>query len=153
MPGIGVVSFICDSEGCHPDSVKVLKIVKWPPCVSIAEARAFIEVCVYYRIWISGFAHIAVPIYYLFRDGVLFKWARCQQKTMDLLKEQLTTVPVLKSIDYHGGAGDIVLAVDASGHGWGAVLMQYAAGSKRKRHPIRYESGVWSPQEAAYDAG
>ena len=78
---------MCDLKGCHPDSVKILKIVEWPSCVSIAEAKVFIEVCVYYWIWISGFAHIAVLIYYLFQDGVLFKWARCQQEAMDLLKE------------------------------------------------------------------
>ena len=72
---------------------------------------------------------------------------------MNLLKEQLMTVSALKSINYHEGAGDIVLVIDVNGHGWGAVLMQYAAGSKQKWHPIRYESRVWSPQKAAYDAG
>ena len=70
---------------------------------------------------------------------------------MNLLKKQLTTVSALKSIDYHKNAGDIVLAVDTNGHGWGTVLMQYAAGSKQKQHPIRYESKVWSPQKAAYN--
>ena len=72
---------------------------------------------------------------------------------MNLLKKWLTTASALKSINYHEGAGDIVLAVDTNDHGWEAVLMQYAAGSKQKQHPIRYESRVWSPQEAAYDAG
>ena len=72
---------------------------------------------------------------------------------MNLLKKWLMTASALKSIDYHEGADDIVLAVDANSHKWGAVLMQCAAGSNQKWHPIRYESGVWSPQEAAYDVG
>ena len=46
--------------------MKILKIVEWLLCVSIMKARAFIEICVYYWIWISEFAHIAVSIYYLF---------------------------------------------------------------------------------------
>ena len=69
------------------------------------------------------------------------------------MKKQLTTVSALKSINYYENADDIVLAVDISGYGWGVVLMQYAAGLKQKQHPIKYESRVWSPQEAAYDAG
>ena len=72
---------------------------------------------------------------------------------MNLLKKQLTTALALKSINYHEGADDIVFAVDTNGYGWEAVLMQCAAGSKQKQHPIRYESRVWSPQEAVYDAG
>lgn len=41
---------------------------------------------------------------------------------------------------------DIIVATDASGTGWGAVLMQAEPGSK-KRHPARYESGVWTGAE------
>ena len=61
-------------------------------------------------------------------------------------------VLALKSINYHEGADDIVFAVDINGYKWGAVLMQYTADSKQKQHPIRYESGIWSSQEAAYNA-
>ncbi len=43
---------------------------------------------------------------------------------MDLLKLALTTSPVLVSLYYSEGAGEIILAVDASLEGWGGVLMQ-----------------------------
>ena len=92
-------------------------------------------------------------IYYLFWDEVSFKWAKCQQKVMNLLKKWLTTVSVLKLINYYKNADDIVFAVNISDYEWKAVLMQCAAGSNQKWHPIRYESEVWSPQEAAYDMG
>ena len=84
---IDVVDFICNSEGCHSDNIKILKIVEWSSCVLIVEVKTFIGVCVYYWIWISKFVYIAVLIYYLFQNGVLFKWAKCQQKAMNLLKE------------------------------------------------------------------
>ena len=142
-----------DSKKHHPDNVKILKIVEWSSCVSIVKAKMFIEVCVYYWIWISEFTHITAPIYYLFWDGILFKWAEYQQKVINLLKEWLTTALALKSINYHKDADDIVFVIDANNHGWKAVLMQCAAGSKQKQHSIRYESRVWSPQKAAYDAG
>lgn len=68
---------------------------------------------------------------------------------MDLLKLALTTPPALVILDYSEGAGDIILTVDASLEGWGGVLMQQIQG---KRHPSRYESGIWSSAEKKYDA-
>ena len=58
---------------------------------------------------------------------------------MDTLKLALTTAPALCSLDYSERAGLIILGVDSSGKGWGAVLMQKKNG---KRHPSRYESGI-----------
>ena len=55
----------------------------------------------------------------------------------------------LRSLDYSVGAGLIILGVDSSGKGWGAILMQEREG---KRHPSRYESGIWSNTEKSYDA-
>ncbi len=68
---------------------------------------------------------------------------------MDLLKLALNTPPALVSLDYTEGAGDIILAVDASLEGWGGVLMQLA---QEKKHPSRYESRIWSSAEKKYDA-
>jgi hypothetical protein len=56
------------------------------------------------------------------------------------LKTALTSAPALVKIIYADGAGEIILAVDASLKGWGVVLMQLDA--LGKRHPSRYESGL-----------
>ena len=72
---------------------------------------------------------------------------------MNLLKKQLTTVLTLKLIDYYENADDIVLVININDYKWGMVLIQCAADSKQKQYPIRYESGVWSPQKAMYNAG
>ena len=149
MPGIRIVGYICDYDGRHPDTAKVIKIVDWPPCQDVSGARAFIGVCVYYRIWIFEFAIVAEPIYRLFKKKILFVWGVEQQEAMDKLKLALTTSPALRSLDYSIGAGLIILGVDSSGKGWGAVLMQEWEG---KRHPSRYESGIWSDTEKSYDA-
>ena len=147
--GIKIVGFICDSDGRHPDTSKVLKILDWPECINVTAARAFMGVCVYYRIWIKDFAQVAAPIYRLFKKNTAFEWGREQTEAMDLLKLALTSPPALVSLDYTEGAGDIILAVDASLDGWGGVLMQLVKG---KRHPSRYESGIWSNAERNYDA-
>jgi hypothetical protein len=67
---------------------------------------------------------------------------------MSALKTALTSALALVKIIYDGG--EIILAVDASLNGWGVVLMQLDA--LGKRHPSRYESGLWNQAERNYDA-
>ena len=44
------MSFICDLNDRFLETVKIIKILKWFSCRDVSEVRAFIEVCVYYRI-------------------------------------------------------------------------------------------------------
>ena len=147
--GIKIVGYICDSEGRHPDTSKILKILDWPECVDVTTAQAFMGVFVYYRIWIQDFAKITSPIYQLFKKNVTFKWEKEQIEAIDLLKLALTSFPALVSLDYTEETSEIILAVDASLDGWGGVLMQLIKG---KRHLSRYESRIWSTAERIYDA-
>jgi hypothetical protein len=50
MDGIKLVGYICRAEGRTPETAKIIKIVKWPPCKTISEAQAFVGICVYYRL-------------------------------------------------------------------------------------------------------
>ena len=72
MPGIKIVGFICDEHGRHPDSSKIVKIIKWPLPVNATEARVFIRVCVYYQIWVKDFTIVAAPIFTLFKKNHRF---------------------------------------------------------------------------------
>jgi hypothetical protein len=65
---------MCDVRGRYPELKKITKIVNWPVPCSTKDARAFIGVCVYYRIFIISFSIIAAPIFELFRKGVRFVW-------------------------------------------------------------------------------
>jgi hypothetical protein len=67
MDGFRIVGFLCDSSGRHPEAETVIKILNWPDCESVSEARGFIGICVYYRIWIKNFTAIVQPIFILFR--------------------------------------------------------------------------------------
>ncbi len=64
---------MCDIEGRYPDIVKVIKILEWVYCDNISEARVFISVCMYFRIWIRDFAIVTAVIYKLFRKNVPFR--------------------------------------------------------------------------------
>jgi hypothetical protein len=151
MTGMIIVGYVCDAEGRHPESSKVLKILEWIQCNNLTDARAFLGICGYYRIWIEYYAFIAEPIYRLFRHGEAFEWGPEQVEAMETLKNAITTAPALIGINYEPDAGEIIAAFDASTRGWGAVLMQLD--EEERRHPARYESGIWSPTEKNYDAG
>lgn len=71
--GINAVGFVCDEDGRHPASDKIIKILKWTRCNNITEARAFIGICVYFRVFIKDFTLITNPIYQLFRKEIPFE--------------------------------------------------------------------------------
>ncbi len=81
---IKIVGYICDANGRHPDNSKVLKILDWPECTDTTSARAFMGVCVYYRIWIKNFAQFASSIYHLFKKNIPFALRKKQVEAIDL---------------------------------------------------------------------
>ena len=150
MPGIVIVGLVCDAEGRHPEPTKVQRIIDWPAPRTLREARGFIGICVYYRIFVEGFSTIAAPILTLFRKSVQFCWTKECQQAMNKLKEALTTPPTLITLEFSPSAGIIVVTVDASKIGWGGILQQEREDGRLR--PSRYESGIWSDAERKYDA-
>ena len=72
---------------------------------------------------------------------------------MEKLKTAVSSAPALKRLVYspenEGFVGRIILGVDACGLGFGAILQLEAQESWR--HPLRYESGLWTLAETRYD--
>jgi hypothetical protein len=69
-----VVDFVCDVEKRHSDTAKIIKILNWSSCQDVVDVREFIEICVFYRIFIASFALIAQSIYALLKKNVSFVW-------------------------------------------------------------------------------
>ena len=67
--GINIVGFICGYNRRSLASAKIVKIIKWPPCQNTTKAKAFMGICVYYKIWVKDFVIIAEPIYRLLKKG------------------------------------------------------------------------------------
>src|SRR5579871_577718 len=72
MPGINIVGLVCDFRGRHPELKKIQRILDWATPKSVKDARTFIGLCVYYRIFIKDFTIIASPILRLFRKKAEF---------------------------------------------------------------------------------
>jgi hypothetical protein len=85
------------------------------------------------------------------RKNALFKWSLAQEEAMEALKDSLCSALALVLITYNDPWQLIIVAVDGSKKGWGAVLMQLDL--KGYWHPIWYESGVWSKLERNWDLG
>ena len=133
IDGIKIVGYIYSAKGRSLENVKVIKILEWQPCTCIAKARVFIRVYVYYYIQVKDFVIIATLIYYLFKKRVEQMQGLEQDLAIDTLKIALTQALVLVKIDYSEGAGDIILAIDASIQGQGANLIQ--EDTRKQRHP------------------
>ncbi|KAJ6110929.1 hypothetical protein N7486_003164 [Penicillium sp. IBT 16267x] len=150
MKGVAVVGWVCDRNGRRPDEVKVAKLVDWPTPMTVFEVRSFVGLAVYFRIVVEKFGIIIAPLYQLLKAGAPFAWGAEQQLAFDKIKRILSSFPYVLPIDYDYQPLEIIVAVDASGTGWGGVLMQVRNGVRK---PARYESGVWSESERMYDAG
>ena len=71
----------------------------------------------------------------------MFYCGEDQQAMMDDVKNALTHAPALRPIDYQA-EGKIILTVDLSLLGWGAILQQEEELNSKTRHPSRYENGL-----------
>lgn len=150
MVGLKIIGWVCDYDGRHPDKVKVAKVLDWPVPVNVPKLYGFIGLTVYFRVIIDKFQWIIEPLYRPLCKGSHFFWGLEQQEAFDQIKSILTTFPVVMPINYDADPLDIIVAIDASVHGWGAVLLQNHQG---RRHPACYKSGVWSNSEKTYNAG
>ena len=145
-----LLGYLCTPDGRLPAQSKVEKITEWRTCTDLTNLRAFLGLAGFYRLWAPYFGIIAHPLYDLTRKNVAWVWTENHQWAMEHLARLITTAPCLAPLEYGDGTGAIYLMVDASLHGWGAVLEQ--VGPDGKRHPCRFESGIWSAAEKRYDA-
>ncbi|XP_065670064.1 uncharacterized protein LOC136088898 [Hydra vulgaris] len=89
---------------------------------NIKDVRAFIGLCSYYRRFIKGFSNIALPLNNLLKKDAGFEWQIEQQNSFELLKQSLTTSPILVFPDFNK---PFIIYSDASGQASGYVLSQY----------------------------
>ena len=124
--GFSNVEFLGHSIGqgekeLHPANVE--KVLEAPRPETKKAVRSFLGLTGYYRSYIPNYATIAVPLTELTKKGRPQKveWGELQEHAFMMLKECLTSNPVLRLPDM---AKDFILRTDASNLGVGAVLMQ-----------------------------
>jgi hypothetical protein len=112
---------IINRDGLAVDPKKVAAIMDWKAPKDVQGIKSFIGMASYYRRFIEGFSKIARPMTALLAKKVEFKWTLACQESFEMLKQKLTTTPVLVLPDVHK---PFSIYCDASYTGLGCVLMQ-----------------------------
>jgi hypothetical protein len=112
---------IINRDGLAMDPKKVTTILDWKAPKDVRGIKSFIGMASYYRHFIEGFFKIARPMIALLANKVEFKWTPACQESFEMLKQKLTTTPVLVLPDVHK---PFSVYCDASYTRLGCVLMQ-----------------------------
>ncbi|CAF0732884.1 unnamed protein product [Didymodactylos carnosus] len=112
------------------------------------DARAILDLPVYYRRFIKNYAEIAEPLFESIREkhNPVFVFTSDRQRAFELLKERLISAPIAT---YPNFDHPFMLQLDACDYGLGAVLAQNTEGNE---HVIDYASKTLQPCERKYSA-
>jgi hypothetical protein len=83
------------------DPKKVGAILDWKAPKDVQGIKSFNGMAGYYQRFIEGFSKIARPMTALLAKKVEFKWTPACQESFEMLKQKLTTAPVLVLPDVH----------------------------------------------------
>jgi hypothetical protein len=112
---------IINRDGLAVDPKKVAASLDWKAPKDVRVIKSFIGMAGYYRCFIEGFCKVARLMTALLAKKVEFKWTPTCQESFEMLKQKLTTTPVLVLLDVHK---PFSVYCDASYTGLGCVLMQ-----------------------------
>lgn len=128
------------------DPVKVEGVSKWPEPENVKDVQSFLGFVNFYRRFIQDFADIAKPLHDLTKKGTVWRWAQRHKNAFSLLKEKVTSSPVLIFPDDNK---PYKLEADSSDYATGAVLSQ--EGPDGKWHPVAFMSKSLSEVERNYE--
>ena len=141
---IEYLGYLISGEGIKPSARKIKAIMDAPSPSSAAEVQSFLGMITYYCKFVRNFSNKMSPLYDLLKKGKEFKWSGVEHKAYQGIKRDLRDSELLVNFD---GESSLVIEVDASPKGVGAVLLQRVNGQER---PIYFASKKLSPAEERY---
>lgn len=117
---VAFLGHIITRDGLAVDPAKIEAVMNWKSPKTIAEIRSFLGLAGYYRRFVKDFSKVSAPITKLTRKNIPFVWTDECEANFQILKEKLTTAPILSLPE---GSGGFVIYSDASRVGLVCVLM------------------------------
>lgn len=139
------LGYVIDINGLRksPDKVQAIWNAKVP--TNVSELQSFLGLTNYYGNFVPNASSVLNPLYKLLNKGTKWYWSSEQQKAFEKIKNCLTSNNTLAHFDQNA---KIVLTVDASPYGLGAVLSQVDSfGIER---PVSYASRSLTKSEKNY---
>mmetsp|Transcript_5973 Transcript_5973/g.7268 ORF Transcript_5973/g.7268 Transcript_5973/m.7268 type:complete len:1243 (-) Transcript_5973:294-4022(-) len=112
-------------NGIVPNDAKIKAIIDWQKPQNAKEAMRFMGLCNYYRKFVQGFSKISSPINEFMAEHC--EWGETQDEAFKILKEKLTTSPILVLPNFNK---EFRLTTDASDTAIGATLEQVDENNK-----------------------
>lgn len=134
MRSIQYLGHIVGGGTIRPNPDRIRAISEFPRPITIRQLRSFLGMAGWYRRYIRNFSDIAAPITDLMKNSKQFTWTVEADEAFKILKDRLTTAPVLTHPDF---TKPFYIQCDASILGVGGVLFQIINGEE---HPIAYMS-------------
>lgn len=139
------LGFIVGEDGLRTDPAKVEAIRNFPQPKTVKQARRLLGMAGWYRRFIPNYSDIAAPIFNLLKKGVKFEWSSEAQNAFEILKDRLSSSPVLVNADYKK---HFYIRCDASNDGVGSVL--YQKDEDGAERPISYISQKLNDAQKKY---
>src|SRR5271163_4090035 len=121
MREIGYLGFILERNNVKTNPAKTEIVKKFPVLCDKTTLQGFLGLVQFYKRFIPGYSKIATPLYMLERKEKKFILTSAQHKSFNLIKDTLTTAPVMVRPDFDK---TFKMYTDASKYGLGSILAQ-----------------------------
>lgn len=143
---INYLGYIVKEGEIEPSKEKVAAVEHFRIPTNIKSLQSYLGLTGYFRKFIKNYSIIAKPLTDLLKKGTIYNFDETCEKAFVELKRSLCQSPVLKIYD---PSVDTELHTDASGDGYGAVLLQRNP-KDGQMHPVQYMSKKTTPAEKKY---
>ncbi|XP_046964488.1 uncharacterized protein K02A2.6-like [Vanessa cardui] len=142
---INYLGYIIDKNGIRKSSEKVKAILEAAVPKNLKELQSFLGLINYYRNFVPNASTHLAPLYDLLKKGAKWSWSPQHERAFLEVKTFLTSENVLAHFD---STAKIILTVDASPYGLGAVLSQVGADGLER--PVSFASRTLNSAEKKY---